>query len=75
MNTELAEGDLVWVNRFAKSYSSNLIIHRKQKQMTLMEEYTIPAIIVDVYPDLCYVWVIKDEEFHYFFKEDLKCQE
>jgi len=75
MNTEFQEGDLVWVNRYAKTYTSSLIIHRKNKQMSLMSEYNIMGIVVTAYPELCYVWVVHDEEFHYFFKEDLKCQE
>ena len=75
MNTEFQEGDLVWVNRYAKTYTSSLIIHRKNKQMSLMSEYNILGIVVTAYPELCYVWVVHDEEFHYFFKEDLKCQE
>jgi signal peptidase I len=75
MNTEFQEGDLVWVNKYAKSYSSELIIHRKAKQMSLLEEFSILGIVVSAYSDLCYVWVMQDEEYHYFFKEDLKCQE
>jgi hypothetical protein len=43
--------------------------------MSLLEEFTILGIVVTAYPELCYVWVVHDEEFHYFFKEDLKCQE
>lgn len=76
MNTKFQEGDLVWVNKYAKSYSSQLIVHRKAKQMTLLEEFTILGIITEVYEELCYVWVLHDEEYHYFFKEDLRqCQE
>jgi hypothetical protein len=75
MNTEFQEGDLVWINRYAKSYTSQLIIHRKNNQMTLITDYSILGVVVSTYPELCYVWTMEDEEYHYFLKEDLKCQE
>jgi len=75
MNTELQEGDLVWINRYAKTYTSQLIIHRKNNQMSLTTDYSILGIVITAYPELCYVWIMQDEEYHYFLKEDLKCQE
>ena len=75
MNTQPQEGDLVWINRYAKSYTSQLIIHRKNNQLSLVSDYSILGIVVTAYPELCYVWTMEDEQCHYFLKEDLKCQE
>ena len=75
MNTQIQEGDLVWINRYARSYTSQLIIHRKNNQLSLMSEFSILGIVVTAYPELCYVWTMEDEQYHYFLMEDLKCQE
>lgn len=75
MNTQPQEGDLVWINRYARSYTSQLIINRRNNQLSLMSEFSILGVVVTAYPELCYVWTMEDEQCHYFLKEDLKCQE
>jgi hypothetical protein len=75
MNTQPQEGDLVWINRYAKSYTSQLIVSRRNNQMSLITDYSILGVVVTAYPELCYVWTMEDEQCHYFLKEDLKCQE
>lgn len=69
-------GDLVWVNKFSPSFSSHLIADTPIGQQTLFREYSLLGIIMQIYPDIYYVYLTEAQSYKYLYKEDvIKCQD
>jgi hypothetical protein len=70
------KGDLVWVNKFSPSFTSHLLADTPIRQQTLFKEYSLLGVVMEVYPDICYVYTTETEKYKYIYKEDIiKCQD
>ena len=75
MNTDIKEGDLVWVNR--NSIAGSMLVMKKLDQTRALNlDFSILGIVIRTYPEMYVVWNIEDGKEHYYYYEDVKlCQE
>ena len=66
----LKEGDLVYTNRYAITITSNLVVSEEPlKQQSLFSDFSLLGVIVKIYNEMCYVYIIKENKYIYLFYE------
>jgi hypothetical protein len=73
-------GDIVKVNKWSPSFypfdvydPANMVFPKQHK---LFGEFSFLGIIIDIFDDMCQVWVLDLERTYFIFHKDIeKCQD